>query len=204
MSFGVGVAAIFVSKHYGDSRIFGRSYLALGIGYFSYGLGEIIFTFLNIFEYETYPSIADVFFFLVYPFIIIYMFLNLKYFKTGLMKIQKVWLPAIPTISLITYVMMSMSITDAELNFDFYYGLIFVSVSSITLSMSILGAVTFRKSLLGTVWLLLMVGIFLNTVGDVWYYHLEIFGLYTDQHIVNVIWHLSNMIMIYALFKHRF
>jgi len=150
LSFGVGVAAIYVSKHYWDSLIFGRSYLVLGIGYFSYGLGEIVFAFLNIFEYETYPSIADVFFFLVYPFIIIHMFLNLKYFKTGLTKIQKIWLPAIPTISLITYVMMSMSIPDAELNFDFYYGLIFVSASSIALSMSVLGAVTFRKSLLGT------------------------------------------------------
>lgn len=96
-----------------------------------------------------------------------------------------------------------MSIPESELNFDFYYGLIFVSASSIASAMAVLGATTFRKSLLGTVWLLLMIGVFLNTIGDVWYYNLEIFGLYTDQYVVNVIWHLSNMIMIYALFKHR-
>ena len=95
LSFGVGIAAIYISKYHWNSQIFGRSYLALGIGYFSYGLGEIVFTFLNIFEYETYPSIADVFFFLVYPFIFIHMFLNLKYFKTKLTKTQKILLPLI-------------------------------------------------------------------------------------------------------------
>lgn len=203
LSFGVGVVALYVSKQYWGSLVFGRSYLALSIAYFSYCLGEIIFSFLNLFEYQSYPSIADIFFFLLYPFVIIHMVLNIGFFKSKITVSQKIWLPSIPLFFLMTYVIMSMSATDAELNFDFYYGLIFVSASSVTLSFSMLGAITFKKSLLGAVWLLLMAGILLNTVGDVWYYHLELFGLYTDQHIVNVIWHLSNMVLIYALFKHR-
>jgi len=42
----------------------------------------------------------------------------------------------------------------------------------------------------------------INTAGDVWYYHLEIFGEYFDAHPVTVAWFVANMIMIYALYKH--
>ncbi|MGC2561759.1 MAG: hypothetical protein WA326_01995, partial [Nitrososphaeraceae archaeon] len=66
-----------------------------------------------------------------------------------------------------------------------------------------LGALVFRKSILGTVWLLLVVGITITTVGDVWYYYLEIFGQYDETHVVNSMWIVGYMVVAYALYKHR-
>ncbi len=50
------------------------------------------------------------------------------------------------------------------------------------LSYAILGASIFRKGVLGVAWLLLVVGILVSTVGDFWYYYLEVFEEYSDLH----------------------
>jgi hypothetical protein len=90
-----------------------------------------------------------------------------------------------------------------EPDFDFYYGIIFVSGSSVVMAFAVLGAKIFQKGLLGIVWLVLVLGILSNTVGDIWYYYLEAVGEYSLGHPVNLFWYASYWIIIYALYKHR-
>ena len=90
-----------------------------------------------------------------------------------------------------------------EANFDFYYGIIFVLAASVTLSFAVYGASIFRKGMLGVAWLILVIGVLINSVADLWYYQLEIYGLYFDNHPVTILWFSSNMIMVYALYKHQ-
>ena len=51
-------------------------------------------------------------------------------------------------------------------------------------------------------WSLLALGIFLNTAGDLYYYYLEIIGLYTRTHFVNVLWFVAPLVTTYSLYKH--
>ena len=88
-------------------------------------------------------------------------------------------------------------------DFDFYYGAIFVTASATTLAFAVLGASIFRDGVLGKAWLLLVFGILLNTMGDTWYYYLELFGQYDLKHIVNLFWYMGYWIVIYALYKHN-
>jgi len=177
---GVAVSAFIVSRQ-NETGILRKSYFLLGCGFTSYVLAELLYyTFDLVLGIEAYPSIADIFFFALYPFILGHLLLNLKYFHTEYTNLQKVWIPAIPVFALIIYVTMSMGVPDAELNFDFYYGLIFVAGASTALSFTVLCALTFQQGALGVVWLLLIFGLMLSTAGDVWYYHLEIFGQYYD------------------------
>jgi hypothetical protein len=193
----------FVMAKQNENGILAKAYFFLGIAFTSYVTAEVLYyLFELILEIDSYPSIADVFFFTVYPGILIFLFLNMKYFHSGFTLFQKIWVPAIPIFALIVYVIMSISVPDAELNFDFYYGLIFVAAASITLSFTIIGALTFREGILGPIWFLLVMGLMINAAGDVWYYHLEIFGEYFDAHPVTVVWFVANMFMIYALYKH--
>ena len=204
VAFAGGAAgfAFFVSKRAGIG-VLSKAYLFLALGFTSYVVAELLYyTFDLILGIEPYPSIADVFFFALYPFTLGHLLLNMSYFNPGYTTIQKVWIPAIPVFAIIVYVVLSLSVPDAELNFDFYYGLIFVSAAAATLSFTILGAITFRSGALGVVWLLLVLGLMISTAGDVWYYHLEIFGAYYDAHPVTVVWYVANMFIIYALFKH--
>ena len=197
---GVAVFAFIVAKQ-SHTGVLARSYLFLGLGFTCYVIGELLYyTFELIFNIEPYPSIADVFFFALYP--LGHLLLNIRFFHSGYTKLQKIWIPAIPIFSVIIYITMSLGAPDAEINFDFYYGLIFVIGAATTVSFTLVGASIFREGTLGTVWLLLVIGLMISAAGDIWYYHLEIFGAYYDAHPVTTVWFVANMYMIYALYKH--
>ena len=199
----VSIFSFITSKRYWGTAIFGKSYLALGFAYLSYAIAEVLYyTFDLILGIEPYPSIADIFFFGLYPLTLIHLVLNIRFFNSSFPKLSKVWLPLIPIIFLIVYGYVSLTEFE-EANFDFYYGMIFVAGSSITLSIAILGTIIFRQGVIGVAWLLLVIGILINAIGDMWYYQLEIFGEYSDGHMVNEIWYVSNLLMIYALYKHQ-
>lgn len=198
------LVSFLVSKQYDwKTQVFGKSYLSLGIGFTMLVVAEIIWDYYEIvLNIAPYPSIADVFYFAFYPFTIFHLVTNCKFFKPKFTMIERVWVSAIPISIFFIYVYFAFA-QNGEFNFDFYYGCIFVAATATTLSFAIRGATIFRQSVLGTVWLLLVLGIFLSTTADVWYYYLEIFGLYERQHIIMALWMTSGFFIIYALYKHR-
>jgi len=201
----VSIAGFVVAYRYRDSKIFGKAYLTIALAYFSIFLGEIIYLGYDIFlGIDPYPSIADLFFFVQYPLLLIHLVLNTRFFTPSFGKIAKTWLVALPLFLLLTYSGLSFIAMDGIiLDFDFYYGAIFVTASAATLAFAVLGASIFREGVLGKAWLLLVFGILFNTIGDTWYYYLELFGQYDLQHIVNLFWYAGYWIVIYALYKHN-
>lgn len=197
--------AFLVAHIYRDAEVFGKAYLSLAAGYFAIFLGELTyFIYESVLQIEPYPSIADVFFFLQYPLILFHLNLNIKFFAPSVNKITKSIITAIPIVVVLAYIGFSAYESGfEELNFDFYYGLIFVTMSSATLSLALLGAITFKEGVLGKAWLLLLIGILCNTIGDTWYYNLEIFEQYDLMHPVNLFWYVGYWIVAYSLFKHR-
>jgi hypothetical protein len=196
------IASFIVTKRYGRSAVFGQAYLALGIAFTAYAIGDIIYNFqTTVLKIDPYPSIADIFFFAQYPFIIFHLIRNIKYFKRKITRRTIIWLAAIPITLVLLYSYFTFQ-QDGYSLFDYYYGLPFVAASATSLSFAILGTQVFRQSALATVWSLLAVGIFLNTFGDINYYYLEIFGLYTRTHFVNVLWFIAPLIITYSLYRH--
>jgi hypothetical protein len=198
-----GIVSLFVAKRYKGSEVFGVTYAALGIGFLFLFAGDTVYNYYELVLHEDpYPSIADVFFILYYPFVAYHLIKNIHYFKKDLDLISKLFVPGL--ILTIVSIFAFISFDEIEgLSFDFYFGLIFVFGSSLVLSLAILGASVFRQSILGVAWLLLAVGIFLFTFADVWYYYLELTEGYTVSHIISTLWVLSNLIIIYALYKHK-
>jgi hypothetical protein len=196
------IASFIVAKRYGRSAVFGQAYLALGIAFTAYAIGDIIWNFqTTVLKIDPYPSIADIFFFTQYPFIIFHLIRNIKFFRRKINRVTKIWLAAIPVVLVLLYSYFTFK-QDGYSLFDYYYGLPFVAASATSLSFAILGIQVFRQSALATVWSLLAVGIFLNTFGDINYYYLEIFGLYTRTHFVNVLWFIAPLIITYSLYRH--
>ena len=114
---------------------------------------------------------------------------------------MKIWLIAVPIVAGAIY---SGYAYEYEWeNFDVSYGLIFVIGAAIVLAFAGIGASVFRNSILGKVWLLLAVGIFLSTVADVWYAYSEIFETFDASHPMNTVWVASFMLIGYALYKHK-
>lgn len=197
------VMSFIIANRYKGSKILGKAYFSLGIAYFSLFLAEITYVIYEEFlGLDPYPSIADIFFFSLYPFTIIHLILNIKFFKSKLSSLTKMWLFLFPTSMILMYTLFSLQIFE-EPDFDFYYGIVFVSGSVITMAFAVVGVKIFRKSTLGVVWLMLVLGISANTVGDIWYYHLEVLGEYSLDHPVNMFWYASYWIIVYALYKHK-
>jgi hypothetical protein len=197
------IFGFLVARRYWGSEVFGKAYFALGLAYLMIFIGEIIWSYYQVvLQEDPYPSIADIFFFAFYPLAIYHLARNSLYFKRRLDISTKIWLTMIPIAIVSVYSYLTFESTN-EFTIDFYTGLIFVAASSVTLSFAILGARVFRSSILGTVWLLVVLGIIISSVADVWYYYLEIFGQYDEKHVVNSMWIVSYMIVAYALFKHR-
>jgi hypothetical protein len=197
------LASFWIAKKYRESEVFGKSYISLGIALAMVVVAEFTYLFYQfVLEIEPYPSIADVFFFALYPFLFYHLAKNIKFFKPKLDIVTKSLIVIIP-ISIVGIYSLTSYNEIGEANFDYYYGLIFVSGSSVVLSAGILGARIFRQGVLGVAWLLLAIGIVLTTVGDVWYYYLETYDQYTLNHPVNLFWWASYMVITYALYKHQ-
>ena len=196
------ISGFIVAKRYGRSMTFGKAHLVLGSGFLCAGIAECIYLIYDIiWQIEPYPSIADIFFFALYPFILAYLIISIKFFKPKTSKDELFWMPIITLAIISTYITLSFEQLQ-EASFDFYYGIIFAVLPAIVLPFAILGAKTFRGGVIGTSWLILVFAIIALTVGDVWYYYLEIFDEYDLLHPVNVFWYAGYWIIVYALYKH--
>jgi hypothetical protein len=198
-----GIFALYVSKRYRGSEVFGATYAALGIGLLFLFVGDATYIFYEfVLEEDPYPSIADVFFILYYPFTAYHLIRNIRYFQKDFSLSLKLFVPGLTLAIVFIFAFISFDEIEGH-SFDFYFGLIFVFGSSLILSLAILGVTVFRRSILGVAWLLLALGIFLFTFADVWYYYLELVDGYSDSHFIVTLWLTSNMIIVYALYKHK-
>lgn len=199
----VAIIGFFLAYRYKGSLVFGKSYLFLGLGFFSLFVAEVVYSVYDlILEIEPYPSIADIFFFAYIPLLIVHLVLNIRFFQPSIKNINKIWVTTIPIVITTAYVALSLFETG-EANFDFYYGSIFVAATSIALSLTILGTRIFKEGALGKSWLILLLGVLVLTLADDWYYYLEIVGDYGLTHPVNTLWYAGYWIIAYALLKHK-
>lgn len=198
---GVAVFGFITARRYAGTLVYSRAYYMLTIAFLFMFVAEFTYyVYESILELEPYPSIADLFFFLFYPFLILYLIINIRFFAPQIPKTGIITIIGIPIITTLAYIYLSF---DDFGSFDFYYGIIFVAAASTTLGLSIHTAKIFKGGLIGTAWLVLVIGIMLNVIGDTLYYYIEINSGYTLDHPVNLFWYSSYLLILYALYKHK-
>lgn len=196
------IAAFIVVKKYWGSRVFGKAYLALALGFVMNCIGETVYGIYEVLGYDTTFTPADILFYCYYPLIMVHLALNIRFFKPKVGVLTKAWVVAIPIAITVVYSILSFQ-KQGEANFGFYTGLIYVILGSTTISGTMLGARVFRQGVLGVSWFVLLIGVILLTVGDVWFSYLDTFDQYTLTHPVNLFWYAGYMIVTYALYKHQ-
>lgn len=201
-AFSTALSAIFVGSTYSRSKVFGHSFIILGAGYFCIFVGETIYTIQDFITFEDpYPSIADLFFFMAYPFIISHMLINIRYFGTKFNPKSILWMTLLGASIFFSY--FALSASQSQLNFEFYYGLAFVLLPSITIPITLFGVFLFKGGLIGKAWLILLIGNLANAAGDIWYYHLETLNQYSLSQAVNIFWLFAYWVIVYAIYKHH-
>jgi len=197
----VAIFGFIVAKKYTGTLVYAKAYNMLAIAFLFMLFAEITyFVYEQFLDLEPYPSIADVFFFAFYPMIILYLIINLRFFAPKFSKLGILTVTGIPLIATLTY--LNLTLEDFG-SFDFFYGIIFVAAASVTLGLAIYAASIFRGGLVGTAWLVLVLGITINLIGDVWYYYIEVIESYSLGHPVNLCWYSAYLLILYALYKHK-
>ena len=208
-----GIASILVAKKYRGSAMFTKAYLFLGLGFFAWFVGGIIFLYYGlVLESYPYPSPGDLFFVITYCLAICHLYLNTKYFKKEFGKGLKAIIVIIPILAVILFSIFAFVIWEGnvdgdeynqnDLIFDLAYGNIFVVGGSLLFAFVVVGILVFRKSALREVWLLLASGILLWAIADAIFTYLLTIEEFTNDHPVNTLWFTSFMLILYALYKH--
>lgn len=204
-----GIAGIFVARRYWSSPVLGKTYLSLSIGLLFYFIANVLYEWQSDFvspppAAAPFPGLGDIFWVSMYPFFYYHLIVNVTHFKKAVNKRHIVWMVAIVAGTLGTYLYTSLA-QNPTIDLGYYLGVYYAVVDAGLLALSILGAIIFKNSILGKVWLLLMIGFLVYSFADYWYYDIQsvITNDYTDSHPVNMIWVLAFMLMTYALYKHR-
>lgn len=224
-SAGFGSAAVFswiAAKRYWGSSVFGKAYLSFALAYTCYFIGwNLFWVYEIIYQIENpYPYYPDIFFFAYYPLIIYHIRKNFIYFNRTLQTNQKLIIIIIPIIVTSFYAIFGIipieqhgglgTITinpipeyDEDFYKSYFTGLVFTAATSLTFSSALVATQIFRKTVLGSAWGLLLVGILLGTAADLYYYLNELFEAYERGNPVTGIWLVSAVFVCYAMYKHR-
>jgi hypothetical protein len=198
--------SFMVSKRYQGSAVFTKAYLFLGLAFVGWFIGDLGYVYYDhVLDLDPYPNPFDVGFAASYVFASLHLLLNIRYFRPKWNKGMKTVLVVLPIVMVFAYTLFAAAEWGIyeELSFDIFYGNIFAVGSSVVLALAILGAVVFRQSILKEVWLLLVIGIFIWTIADVWYAFAEVFETFDNTHPTNTLWMLTFMLVMYALYLHR-
>ena len=198
---GVSAYSFAVSRIYNGSKIFGRSYFALGLGYFAVFMTESLHLYYYDILKQEVPEVTSYFLFSFYPLLLIHMTINIRYFAERLEPFQKITMIFVPVLFILLYTFLVFSNTVEDISY-FYYSLIFVSLTSVQVGFVIVGFSLFRQTALFGAWFLLLIGITIGTIGDIVYYYVQIIEENWATNVTSL-WIGSNMIMIYALYRHQ-
>ena len=194
------VFSFVISKMYSGSKVFGRSYFALGIGFFCIFIAESIYVYFGDLHGLEVPVIADVLLFIGYPAMLTHLIINIRYFAEKIQTYQKIVVLSISSVIPLIFLVFALS-NNFQLD-DVYYDLIFVSSTTVTGAFTVVGFTLFRQSALFGAWILLLIGFIVGTAGDLSHRFL---GIIETNWIESglVLWMTSNFIIIYALYKHQ-
>ena len=199
MSVGFAIAI----KH-GRNSMYFKPFLALAAGLMFFMLGDATYLYYDwILGEDPYPSMGDVFYLLYYALTIGFIVTSLKFFAFPLSKSKVALITIITAGLIIAYSVISYEVYEGDIvNFDFAYGMFFVAVAALTVGLATLGILSFKRSLQGIVWLLILGSLLADAIASLWYYHLEIFETYVALDTVDTLILSVHMIMFYGLYRH--
>jgi len=99
-----GIASILVAKKYRGSAMFTRAYLFLGVGFFAWFIGDVIYYYYGlVLDVYPYPSPGDFFFVVNYGFAIGHLYLNTKYFRKEWSKELRAIIIVVPILAVLSF-----------------------------------------------------------------------------------------------------
>lgn len=199
----ISIASFLVARLYWNSEIFGKAYVAMSIAFLMLVFGEISGNVYQITKIWYLEYLISGFYFMYFPFIIYHLLKNIQFFSpNGISKNKILFLMLLPLIITIYFYS---SIYDTDQYQFLVFEVIELHISIFILELGIIGIFIFRNNILKTTWMLIALGVTLDTIADLWssYEYIFLSNEFNFLHPYNVFWITSFMIIIYALIKHK-
>jgi len=194
------VMSLSLYIHYKKSHNFSLAFLFLGLSTLSLLIAEILWIlmpYLGISQYESYP---DIFYFGYNIFSLVFPWFILKHYKICFNAFHYIIILLITISGVFIYIILSNSELESS---SFVLGLLFVSLTSILIGISIVTMTTLKNTKIFRVWIIIMFSFFISGISDIWYYASENVGDWEPSNWVNIVWFVSYLIIIFALGQQR-
>ncbi len=203
-SSAAGVLSLHLAlSKYKNTRI-GRNFIFFSLTYLSTALGEITFTIYDEMGLDPFPSIADVFFIMYYPFLFLFIHQHYKIFPSEKQKSRTrdiLFVVGIIGTILLLYFLYNTNTDFSDISA--IYGYIVQSLDVAAFALVLKVVFRHKAGMLQSPWILLLYGVLSVTIADIWYYHMEILEQYEIYHPLNLFYHYGYLLIVYATIKHR-
>ncbi len=149
-----------------------------------------------VFEQEPFPSIADMFYLLAYPFFIVFFISYLKSKNLRITKYTFLFSIIISLVFLIPSLHVLVGYYEGEPTFDVTVGLLYTILSSILLFLILLGIPLFVKTDNSYFWTMIFIGFLLDTIADTLFLFTAIDDSYYNGHITDLLYLIGYLFFI--------
>ena len=199
----VAISSFAVSRNYGGSKIFGKSYFILGVSYLLFFLGEATFYFyIDPFGESGFRMFTEMMFLTSMTLLIMHIVINIRYFAEKFENYQKIMLIVIPSVIVVGYGISLLGAISENPN-GYFFNLVVTAQSAVSLGLIIVAFTVFRQTALFVPWFLLLIGFLFSTMGDTLYRYTDTIASYDTTDPATGLWLASSMMVIYALYKHQ-
>ena len=186
---------VFVVKKYTGTN-FHLAFVALFVGYIGYFLAEISYYIMELNGLEAYPSEADWLYLVFYTGAILHLVFTIRQFIH--IKTHHILLLSLTVIvGVLSY---SFVVLDEPMA---SYSGVFVIFNTILVVLSLFTALKLRKTILEIPWIWLSVGIMIGGLFDIVYYVREVTVGYEYGSIEDIMWIVSDVMILLGLYIHR-
>ena len=206
--FVISAAPVILSgilmKRKGLRGIHGKSWVFFLIFAALWFIAEQLFTFNELYLHESpFPSSADVFYLVGYPFYFLFVFLYLKPFKNAISKKLIVSASLISIVVLIAnlYMIVQSDSTD-ETQTAVIVGLIYPIADAIILVPTIIGVTLFFRGMVNFLWTLLLLGFICEVIGDTAFQYLSLSSDMYTGHPIDILFLWAYILFSFGLYDH--
>lgn len=149
-----------------------------------------------VFEQDPFPSIADMFYLLAYPFFIVFFISYLKSKNLRITKYTFLFSIIISLVFLIPSLHVLVGYYEGEPTFNVTVGLLYTILSSILLFLILLGITLFVKTDNSYFWTMIFIGFLLNSIADILFLFTTIDDSYYNGHITDLLYLIGYLFFI--------
>lgn len=193
------ILSFSLSRRYKKCGFFSYGHLVLGMALSSLLLGEVawrLMAYLNMAQYESYP---DIFYYMYNILLVIHPFIIMKFFKVKPSKVAWLLFALCMVVGNSSYIIISDGFTDTD---SFAFGLIFVTLTNAVIGSTVMAILTLRGTKIFRIWIFIGVALTINAIADIYYYASENFSDWGQGDLVNIVWFVGYVILLYALVEH--